>query len=480
MVLPLFVLASIFMAQAVPAPTPTAPPTVPTPAPTPAVPTPTPTPTPQEIIQPQQVRPLPGQLDRIPVFNSNSPELVQTESILLSTFPPTGKAHPKAHLNFPFSGNFDLFAHHAFKAVDADLTSLYLGVIVYNPSDRPVTINILQAASYLSQPDAPFITTLAPLVENPTGDVYAGPGSRVMSDILRGRRQSLFPAELTIAPRSYEMLMNLPIPVATLDPPLNGRSTLMRLRSSGRVYLASLSLLAKQNPDGSERAPTVEEWRSLLESGDLSNVRDKVPTPLEQAATASPFIYGRVAGVSEGTRWQAQLTDSPTATQLTIPEAGKAFSYGLSTMINGRLGTGQVQTAPMLVRYDDTAYQAHGNYGVEYQLTLPLHNPTDQTRTVAIALQTPIKEDTLSTAGLRFFDPLPTSTFFRGTVKISYKDDRGLPQTRYIHLVQRRGQRGEPLVKLEMPEGDRRLVQFSFLYPPDASAPQVLTVETLP
>ena len=432
----------------------------------------------QEIVQPQAVRALPGQLDRVPVFNSNSPELVQTEGILLSTFPPNGKQQPAAHLNFLFNGFFDLFAHHAFKAINPELSSLYLGVIAYNPGDRPITLSLLQAASYLSQPDAPFIP-LAPQVDNARGNVYAGPGSRVMSDILRGRRQEIFPAEVTIAPRSYQMLMNLPIPVATLDPPLNGRSTLLRLRSDGAVYLASLALLARKNEDGSDRSPTLEEWRSLLESGGLSSGRDRVPTPLDQIATTGPFIYGRVAGVAQGARWQAQVTDSPTATTLTIPAAGKAFSYGLSTLMGGRLGTEQTQSAPMLVRYADTAYQAHGNYGVEYNLALPLHNSTQQAQTVTIALQTPIKEDELSTDGLRFFDPLPTPTFFRGTVRVSYQDDQGLPRTRYIHLVQRRGQPGEALVTLKMAEGDRRLVQFSFLYPPDASPPQVLTVRTL-
>jgi Protein of unknown function (DUF3370) len=93
---------------------------------------------------------------------------------------------------------------------------------------------------------------------------------------------------VTIAPRSYQMLMNLPIPVATLDPPLNGRSTLMRLRSDGRVYLASMALLARKNADGSERAPSLEEWQSLLQTGSLSSVRDRVPTPLDQVATTSP------------------------------------------------------------------------------------------------------------------------------------------------------------------------------------------------
>jgi len=42
-------------------------------------------------VRPQSVRPLPGGLDRVPTFNSNSPELVRTGGILLSTFPPSGK-----------------------------------------------------------------------------------------------------------------------------------------------------------------------------------------------------------------------------------------------------------------------------------------------------------------------------------------------------------------------------------------------------
>lgn len=68
----------------------------------------TPQPQPQEIIQPQEVRSLAGKLNKIPVFNSNSPELVLKEGILLSTFSPQNKANPEAHLNFPLQGNFDI------------------------------------------------------------------------------------------------------------------------------------------------------------------------------------------------------------------------------------------------------------------------------------------------------------------------------------------------------------------------------------
>jgi hypothetical protein len=434
---------------------------------------------PPEIVIPQQVRALPGQLDAVPVFNSNSPEQISAEGILLSTFPPEGKLHPAAHLNFAFNGQFEVFAHHVFKALSPEnLSSAYLGIIVYNPGDRLVTIDTLQAASYLSQPDAPFIT-LPSQVEDPLGSVYAGPGSRVMSDILRGKRQPIFPPRTIVPPGEYRMLLNLPIPVASLTPPLNGRSTLMRLRSNGKVYLASLTLMARRDPDDREIAPSLEEWQQLLITGSLATPRDRAPTLLDNTAPTNQIVYGRVAGVAIGARWQAQLTDGGSA-DLSIPAPGSAFSYGLSTLARGRLGSGQNQSSLLRVRYPDTAYEAHGNYGIQYDLTLPLYNPDSQTRTVTIALQTPLKEDSLSQNGLQFLDPPASQTFFRGTVRLRYTNDQGILQTRYFHLVQRRGQQGEPLATLQLPAGDRRLVEFSFLYPPDATPPQVLTVMTQP
>lgn len=118
------------------------------------------------------IRPLTGELNQIPVFNSNSPELIVGEGILLSTFPPDNKNTPTAHLNYPLQGRFDIFAHHVAKAVDEnDTRTLYLGIILQNPTNETVTINILQGSSYLSQPDAPFIK-LPSLVES--SNTYAG------------------------------------------------------------------------------------------------------------------------------------------------------------------------------------------------------------------------------------------------------------------------------------------------------------------
>ncbi|MDZ8222255.1 DUF3370 domain-containing protein [Nostoc sp. ChiVER01] len=434
------------------------------------------TPSPEEVIQPQEVRPLPGQLDTVPTFNSNSPELVLKEGILLSTFPPNGKKVPAAHLNFPFRGRFDIFAHHITRAEPAEnLRTLYLGVILHNPSSEAVKVNIWQAASYLSQPDAPFID-LPSFSQNLLGTIFSGPGDRVMSDVLRGQRQEIFPAQIDIPAGQSRMLLNLPIPVQGLTPPLNGRSTLIRLQSNGTVYAASLAMFARVNPDGSERSPTLEEWQNLLDNGDLAGPRDKAPTPIEE--TGKPRIYGRVAGVAAGSRWRALLVDNPKARYLTIPQPGLVFSYPLSSLHGGTLGTGQIQSATMLVRYPDTAYRAHGNYGIQYNLKLPLYNNTQSPQTVSVSIQTPLKEDQLGKPGLRFLSTPASQVFFRGTVRVRYKNEQNQPQTQFVHLVQKRGQPGEPLVLLNMKAGDRSLVEVDFLYPPDATPPQVLTVST--
>ncbi|MBD2065618.1 DUF3370 family protein [Funiculus sociatus GB2-A5] len=414
-------------------------------------------------VQPMEVRTLPGKLDTVPTFNSNSPELVTTEGILLSTFPPTGKQVPQAHLNFPFQGRFDIFSHHIARS-ETQNSTLYQGMIVHNPGDQPATVEVLQAASYLSTPEAPFIA-LPDIVENPNGTVYSGPGSRTMNDVLRGVRQSNFPEKLVIPPGQSVMLMNRAIPVQA--PSSNGRSTMMRLSSDRAVYVANLA-------KNSSRPPTLAEWQKLLDTGSLAGKRDPVPTPLDPPR--EPTIFSRVAGVSQGAQWQAQITDN-NSSDLSIPPPGKAISYPLGTLHLITLGTGQIQSAPILARYSDTAYFAHSNYGVEYNLSLPLNNSTNQPQTVTISVQTPLKDEG-GTDRLLFLNPRVNQVFFRGTVRVSYTDDNKVEKTRYVHLVQRRGQPGEPLVTLKMPPGEKRQVRVDFLYPPDSTPPQVLTVKT--
>jgi Protein of unknown function (DUF3370) len=406
----------------------------------------------QEILLGQEIRVLPGKLDDVPVFNSNSPELVLNDGILLSTFPKDDKLFPSAHLNYTFKGRFDIFSHHISRARHpSEVRSLFQGILIHNPNSQPVTIEVLQAASYLTRPDALFVE-LPTTLEDPIGNVYAGPGSRVVNDILRGRRQGSLPSFLMIPPGESRMLMNLPIPAGVVTPTSNGRSTLMRLQSSDEIHVANMAMFAPRSSNGTERIPSQEDWENFLKASNLAGPRDIAPTPMSDKSS-DRTIYGRVAGVARGSLWHANLTDSPKS-------------------------TGQVQSAPMLVRYSDTAYLANGNYGIHYSLTLPLVNPTKQIATIALSIDTPLKQDK-SRNEVLFLAPPESRIFFRGPIRLRYKDDNGNLQTRFLHLVQRRGQQGEALLTLTLPPGDQRSIEVDLLYPPDATPPQLLTIKNI-
>lgn len=444
----------------------------------------------------QEVRPLPGELDNVPVFNSNSPELIESEGILLSTFPSRGKAEPSAHLDYAFEGRFDIFDHHVVSARDnSDTRTRYIGIVIHNPSRRPVTLSFREAATYLSQ-EAPWHGR-NDVEFNLASTQFSGPGSRLMNEILRDRRQPFWPDSITIPPRESYLLMNTPLPVRRLSvatdgslpagsellPPLpsslggnrsNARSTLMRLSSDGPLYVASLSMFAPLTENGGERVPSLNEWLQMLANGKLVTPRDLKPT--RPGRRANPFIYGRVAGVSRGSRWQARLTDRRSS-QLKIPAVGEQISYVISSVDHNTFGTGQIQSAAMLRRYDDTAYRAHGNYGTEYNLTLPLYNPTNQPKKIALSIQTPLQNEVIQNA-LTFLIPHDSRIFFRGTILFLYTNDQGERRADYIHLVQRRGQLGPPLIELTLAAQEERSVEIQFLYPPDATPPQVLTLTT--
>jgi hypothetical protein len=430
----------------------------------------------QYVTQYQEIRTLPGQLNDVLVFNSNSPEVVQKEGILLSTFPGSGKRFPIAHLNQSLQGRFDVFTHHIARQTDP--RNLYQGLIVTNPTSKTVVVRIMQGVSYVTSADAPFVE-LPSIVEDPIGRVFSGPGSRLSGDILRRRSDGQFPGQIVIPPGQSRMVMNLAIPRSS------ARSTLLRLYSSGPIYMANLARYEVAQKTKLEdttietfRSPNLEEWRALLVNGDLVAPRDFSPTPPERWGLGQNNYYGRVAGVSVGSEWATRIVDPNGGINLSIPKKGKGFAYPLSTVTAATFGTRQIQSAPMLVRYPDTALKAHGNYGVHYYLTLPLYNNTSEKQVVALSIQTPIKQENYSDR--LFFAPSAQGpVFFRGTVRVSYRDANYRTQERYFHLVQREGEKGQPLVTVEIPSGQMRDVQLDFLYPPDATPPQVLTIQTL-
>lgn len=425
-----------------------------------------------KVFKETEVRSLPGSLGNMPMFNSNSPEIVRTNGVLLSLLPKEGKRYPDAHLEYPLKGKFRIFTHHINNRVkQEDNRVLYLGLIAYNPDSKDATVRILKASSYVSQPDAPFIK-LPAILQNNEGLVFAGPGDRVTNDFLREDTQTGWPAKITVPAKGYAIIYSLPVQVRGLLSQNNGRSTLMEVSSSRKIYLAEVADLIKTEANRSATPPSLERFVEIAETHKLSEERDKTPS---MPNAKGPLIYGRVAGVQIGCKWTGTATDGEkNITRLTIPDTGKSLAFPICSLQRGTFGTGQVQSAPLAARYPDTAYAAHGNYAVEYKLQFPLFNPSPKPVKVSVSLDTPIKTDSAK-ENLTYFEPPAKNTFFRGTVLVQYLSDTAEKTKNYIHLVETRGTKSRSLFNIVMKPKGRRTIQISLFYPPDATPPQVIT-----
>ena len=416
----------------------------------------------------QHILPLPGQLNEVLMVNDNNPELIEQEGILFSTFESGGEASISVNL----SGRFDLFSHHVYAGTDESLEStLWLALLMAPKGNEPVTVTLLEGSTSLSQATqkgqtaAPFLP-LPALMRETTEIVAAGPGSRVAGDLLSRRRAAeLASRQWTLQPGTPTRLLQLPIPVQGLDPLLNGRNLQLRLHSSGPVELATLASHGKGHQPPSDQA-----WNALLKQGTLSR-KEHQPTP---RGSRGSIVYSRVSGVQIGSRWQARLTD-PGRDSLSIDE--QSVSWPISSLERGTLGTGQVQTAELDAFYPGTAWAAHGNYGVEYDLTLPLLNRGSNLQKLVVAVESPLKTDR-AIGGLQFRSESKGPVMFRGPVEVKgLNDTRGRAMGRQIvHLVLRQGQEGPPLGELSLRPGERKDVRIRLVYPADATPPQVISV----
>jgi hypothetical protein len=258
--------------------------------------------------------------------------------------------------------------------------------------------------------------------------------------------------------------MVLPIPVKGLDPLLNGRNLQLRLQSSGPVSLATLA--AYGNGD---QPPAAASWAELLNGGLSPN--EHTPTP---RGASGRIVYSRVSGVQIGSIWNGTITD-PGKPYLAASHA--PISWPIASLERGSLGTGQVQTAELKAFYPGTAWAAHGNYGVEYNLAIPLRNTSTKPVQLELAFESPLKSDQAQ-GGLRFNPEAGTSVMFRGTVEASGLDgDNGVTAgRRSFHLVQRVGQQGPALGTVSLAPGASRDLRVRLIYPADATPPQVLSL----
>lgn len=445
----------------------------------PAAPAPAPT-----VLRRQRVEPLPGGLDGVLMVNDNNPELIRGEGILLSGFDPRrgwdGRALgvPSAHLDVPLNGRFELFSHHVYAGRPESLDSTLWLAVLAAPRDlraaAPLRLRLLSGATSLSQATAPgqsaapFLPLPPLLAQQFTQPVWSGPGSRVATELLSRSRSPELPADWTLAPGRLTPLVVLPLPVRGLDPLLNGRNLQLRFDSDGPVDLA---VLAAFGPNGSP--PDGAVWSRILEGG--LSPKEHAPSP---RGAAGPIIYSRVSGVQSGSTWRGRFAAAGGGP---LPASLAPISWPIASLAKGTLGTGQVQTAELKAAYPDTAWAAHGNYGVTYELSLPLRNDTAAPLTLQLALESPLKHDQ-PLGGLRFrLTPSP-SVVFRGTVEVAGLDGPdGRPEGRQaFHLVQRAGQQGPALGSVRLAPGQERRLEVRLIYPADATPPQVLSLLPAP
>ena len=421
------------------------------------------------ILRPQSVVPLPGGLDAVLMLNDNNPELITAPGVLLSTFPTAGRAHPEAHLDLPVSGRFDLFSHHVYAGRPETLSStLWLGVLAQPRGNQPVTLRLLAGSTALSQATddrqaaAPFLPLPALLPQD--GSVFAGPGSRVAAELLNRQRSPLLPQQWTLRPGGPTTLLVLPLPVDGLDPLLNGRNLQLRLQSDGALSLATVAAFGS-----GDQPPAADAWAALL-NGALSP-REHRPTA---RGSKGAIVYSRVSGVQIGSSWRASLTDPG---QRWLNASRAPISWPISSLERGSLGTGQVQTAELKAAYEGTAWAAHGNYGVEYDLSIPLRNGGRSPVQLQLQIDSPLKHDQ-PLGGLRFNTGVSRAVVFRGTVEVSGLDgDNGQPSgRRQFHLIQRAGQQGPSLGTISLAAGAQRQLRVRLIYPADATPPQVLSL----
>jgi len=236
-----------------------------------------------------------------------------------------------------------------------------------------------------------------------------------------------------------------------------------------------LSILTVIPPIPIRRYPVPKEYDfvQVLKAGKLVSPRER---PASHPEDPGVVRYGRVSGVTIGSSWQGTLADDGLA-YLALPEPEKPISYVLSSLVGGTFGTDQVQSAPLAVRYDDSAYKGHGNYAVRYDLVLPLKNTSNRALKLRLFLETPIKSDIKSDV-VRFFDPPYKQVVFRGTIKVTTRSKEGQNSLDYFHLVQRYAEAADPFFVLQFAPRQEQTVRVEFIYPPDCTPPQLLTISS--
>ena len=143
--------------------------------------------------------------------------------------------------------------------------------------------------------------------------------------------------------------------------------------------------------------------------------REHQPTP---RGAKGRMVYSRVSGVQIGSIWTRHDHRSRQALSVCQPRPD-LLADRLARAWQPRHWPGADGGAQAF--YPGTAWAAHGNYGVEYNLAIPLRNTSSKPVQLELAFESPMKADQAQ-GGLRFNPEPGKSVMFRGTVEVGGLD----------------------------------------------------------
>lgn len=409
------------------------------------------------------ISPLPGGLDQTLVLHSNNPERIESAGVLISTRTQPGDAF----LSQSLQGDFALFLHHIARTPVLSGEQIYLGLVASLPAgvqSESVDLELLRGNAFLTRPDAPFIE-LAPVQANPTGTIFAGPGDRLALADLQ-QQSSLIPQHWQVTDPLLLYSWQVPTNPLLLVQQDNALSGLLHFRSQQAIDLSLVAIKASRPPTQAEYLALLQQGQRAGPVGDPATVYD----PQDPPPGGGAFRYGRVAGLVQGRQWQGQMRLSPS--QISQLQGGTTLGWPVASLYLKRYDSGQSQSAPVIKRLPGAAIESQGNYGLHYRLQLELP-ASEKARRYRLSLTQP---QSVKAGQPEFLSRPASQVTFRGSIQVT--EQKAVPKVTTTHLVLHSGERPAPFWEQNLAAGESRSFVIEWVYPPDATPPQLLLLES--
>jgi hypothetical protein len=423
------------------------------------------------------MEPLAGGLIRgagaVQQLNNNNPEIITTLDkggiavSTLSKLPPLPAGAPASavaarervnagRLGHSFNGEFRLFSSNQNRTG----APIHQTVALHNPGKEPITVTVKNWASTTSA-ESPYKDTQ----KGPDGKAFAnresiqqgvvpnGPAMMTAADVLRGKNELPEGSRtLVIPPGQTRLLPSRQVP--------NNNEMMVQgtLHSSGPVQAAVVY---------NKTAPDLARVNKQLATEALitTSSHDKTPTDPNNPEPGKPFIFGRVAGVSEASTYKGVISNSEDFSRFVTTGAGEQ-SFAFNTKQGNDLGAGRVESAAMVARNPNSAYASHLNYGAEFNMGGVFHNPTNSPKKVQVYLDSPV--------------PSNDSRVMRGVFEVSGRASPEAQATKnYLTVSQTQQTRSRtPMAEFTIPPGGSYELNLRTIYPANNTGPHALRVVT--